>query len=160
MHRSPAREVEEAVEEKIMEKKKMAEVKYHLPAVKVRQYEVTSRVQGKCVPASLCTLRRLRVRRAPPEENESSFRGRRKQQRQLSTFEVSLYFHRLLLLRVSPLEARGIICFRFDRRDVVTIPSVCGHLCRRQWRGASGFVGNVVFPRALDRLRYFGAVTR
>lgn len=48
----------------------------------------------------------------------------------------------------------GLVCFRFDCRDVVNTVSVCSHLCRHQWHGVNGLVGNVVLPQ--KRAALFG----
>lgn len=60
---------------------------------------------------------------------------------------------------VNNLPLRSQMCFRFDRRDVVTTQSVCGHLCHHHWHSAQCVVGNVVFSYPRKSLRYFRAMT-
>ncbi len=120
----------------------MAAVKYRLPDLKVRQNEVVRFRKSAC-PLLSCALiiqknLSVTIRRVSRVQKEE-----KKKKKTLKSFKL------LGLSRdcygVNNLALRRLICFRFDRRDVVTTRSVCGHLCHRQWHSANGFVGNVVF---------------
>lgn len=113
--------------------KSVAVVKYHLPYLKVRQNEVVK--FGKSACTSL-------VRSETPNLHAGTTRTKK------SSLKVKKNTFSFKFLGTSTdryLALWGLVCFRFDRRDVVNTRSVCGHLCHHQWQSASGFVGNVVF---------------
>lgn len=114
-------------------------VKDHLPDLKVRQNEVV-RFRKKCVPTSLSRALILPNLPGHSQKKNSPLKGKK-------TPLTSFTFLCISTDRdsVRNLVPRKLICFRFDRRDVVTTRSVCGHLCHHQWHRAEGLVGNVVF---------------
>ena len=79
-------------------------------------------------------------------------------EQQLSVVFSFCVFPQTAAVCTTPHFAR-LICFRYDRRDVVTTRSVRGHLCPTNGTAQKGVVGNEVFSHPREAVRYFETMT-